>query len=283
MSAIASALNGFADGRRARDAEKERAAERELRREEIEAADRRAAEDRSAARARSFDTGGTDASAASGAAPAAIPTGERAAYIRAGLIQRGIPDYIADGFLMNFEDESGLVADVVEGADNVHGTRGRGLYQLTDTKPGVGRRSSYEAWARGRGDTLYDVDSQLDYLVEELHGSEAGAWNKIRATKDAGSAGAAIVTHFLRPAKEHRLARVARYTGAAMPETPPAAQPRRIETAPPAAVPPAAAPPAAAGAMPAMAGPAAPHGRSFSITPGAARPWAAYDQFVRPT
>jgi len=126
------------------------------------------------------------------------------AQVYQGLLDRGMPEHVAQGFMMNFQDESGFDIDITEAEDNVHGTRGRGLYQLTGA-----RRDAFEA----RYGNDYSVDNQLDWLMHELQGSESGARDAIFATQDAGSAGAAIVSNFLRPAEEHRLSRVAAYTG----------------------------------------------------------------------
>lgn len=139
---------------------------------------------------------------------AGIPQTAEASAIRAGLIQRGMPEHIADAFILNFKDESGLNPSITEAAPNVHGTRGRGLYQLTGD-----RREAYEAKFGDR----YDIDSQLDWLMYELNGPEARAGQAIFAAPDTGQAAAAIVSKFLRPAEKHRIARVARYTGSAYP------------------------------------------------------------------
>lgn len=120
-----------------------------------------------------------------------------------GLLSRGLPEHVAQGFMMNFQDESGFDIDVTEAEANVHGTRGRGLYQLTGA-----RRAAFEA----RYGNDYSIDNQLDWLMEELGGSESAAAQAILNTTNAGQAGAEIVTRFLRPAEEHRMDRVGRYT-----------------------------------------------------------------------
>lgn len=266
---VASALDGFANGFRARRTMEDDKADRELRKKELDAG---VAAPRSA---RSFDTGDSGVAPSGDAAPSvAIPTGERAAYIRDGLINRGMPEHIADGFLMNFQDESRLVADIVEGADNVHGTRGRGLYQLTDTKPGVGRRSEYERWVKANGAKAYDIDSQLDFMMHELQGSEKGAWAKIQGAKTSGEAGAAIVKYFLRPAAKHRDSRMAKYLGQKMPARSVTAEEAAAITAKPLPAP----------AAPATVEPAAlarsVAGRSFSINPGAVAPWQSFQKYT---
>jgi hypothetical protein len=144
-------------------------------------------------------------------------TGGIASQVRGGLVDRftgqlGVDpqqaEMLADAFLLNMEDESGLVPDMIERVPNVHGTRGRGLYQLTGS-----RRDAYE---RLYGDD-YSIDNQLDFLVSELQGPESRAWNAISGAGNTGEAAAAIVTDFLRPAAQHRDRRVAEYLGGRMP------------------------------------------------------------------
>lgn len=125
--------------------------------------------------------------------------------VYAGLLQRGFPEHIAQGFMMNFQDESGFNIGVEEGTPNVHGTRGKGLYQLTGA-----RREQFEA----KYGNDYSIDNQLDFLVEELGTTEKGARDIIFNSQNAGEAGANIVNNFLRPAAEHARSRTAKYTGA---------------------------------------------------------------------
>lgn len=141
---------------------------------------------------------------------ASIPTGERAEYIRQGLINRGLPNHVADAFLMNFQDESGLNPGINEVAPLVPGSRGGyGLYQLTGP-----RRREYEAFAAERGSPLDDIDAQLDFLMQEGSGSERAAFERILAAPDTGTAASEIVNRFLRPAQAHRERRAARYARA---------------------------------------------------------------------
>lgn len=132
------------------------------------------------------------------------------AKIYNGLIQRGMTPYLAAAWMLNFADESGLNPGINEIAPIVPGSRGGyGLYQVTGP-----RRRAYEAFAAERGMPLDSVDAQLDFMMTELQGPEARAWEKIQAAGNTGDAAAAIVNYFLRPAEEHRAKRAARYTGA---------------------------------------------------------------------
>ena len=141
---------------------------------------------------------------------ASIPSGERADYIRQGLIERGLPNHVADAFLMNFQDESGLNPGINEVSPLVPGSRGGyGLYQLTGP-----RRREYEAFAQQRGVPLDDIDAQLDFLMQEGSSTERGAFDRILVVPDTGTAAVEIVNSFLRPAKSHRESRAARYSSA---------------------------------------------------------------------
>lgn len=134
-----------------------------------------------------------------------------ASYIRQGLINRGLPEHVADAFLLNMQDESGLNPGINEASPTVPGSRGGfGLYQLTGP-----RRVAYEQYAQQLGVDPSNVDAQLDFMMSELQGPEARAYQSIMAAPDTGSAAAAIVNDFLRPAEEHRARRAAQYTGGA--------------------------------------------------------------------
>lgn len=134
------------------------------------------------------------------------PSGDGGA-IREGLIKRGLPEHIADAFVMNFQDESGLNPGINEASPIVPGSRGGyGLYQLTGP-----RRRAYEAFAKERGIPLDSVDGQLDFMMSELQGPEADAMKAIMAAPNKGEAAAAIVNKFLRPSESHRASREARY------------------------------------------------------------------------
>lgn len=127
--------------------------------------------------------------------------------VRQGLIDRGMAPHIADAFVMNFQDESGLNPGINEANPIVPGSRGGfGLSQWTGP-----RRRALEAYAAQQGVDVADPNMQLDYLMTELAGPESAAWQSIQNSPDTGSAAAAIVNQFLRPAEQHRSAREARY------------------------------------------------------------------------
>ncbi|QAX31316.1 phage tail tip lysozyme [Leisingera sp. NJS204] len=139
------------------------------------------------------------------------PSGETADTIRQGLTARGLPDHIADAFVLNFDDESGLNPGINEQAPTVPGSRGGfGLAQWTGP-----RREQLEAFASQRGAQVSNMDTQLDFLVHELQGSEADAAQAIFSAQDTGTAADAIVRRFLRPAEDHMERRSARYLGGA--------------------------------------------------------------------
>lgn len=141
-----------------------------------------------------------------------MPVNEQVIY--EGLLARGFTPVQAKGSLMNFKDESGLVADITEGKPNAMGTRGQGLYQLTDNAQGVGRRNDYLNFMQqnGRKDA-WSVDSQLDFYKWETQNTEKANWNKFANAATEGEFAAGMVQHFLRPAKEHMISRQNRYLG----------------------------------------------------------------------
>lgn len=149
-------------------------------------------------------SGASPTSAVATGTPVSVPS---APEIRQGLIDRGLQPHIADAFILNFQDESGLNPAINEQNPIVPGSRGGyGLYQLTGP-----RRREYEAFAAQRGMPVDSADAQLDFLMNELQGSEARAAESILSAPDTATAAQAIVNNFLRPAPEHRQARAERY------------------------------------------------------------------------
>lgn len=136
-----------------------------------------------------------------------VTRGERASYIEEGLVDRGLPEHVAQAFVMNMRDESGLDPGINERNPIVPGSRGGyGLSQWTGP-----RRKQYERFAARRGRPLDDIDTQLDFLVRELRTTESTAAKKILRSEDRQTAAAAIVNSFLRPSESHRKRRERRY------------------------------------------------------------------------
>lgn len=129
--------------------------------------------------------------------------------IRAGLLQRGLPEHVADGFIMNFRDESGLDPAINEKSPMVPGSRGGyGLAQWTGP-----RRVALENFAASSGRQVSDPNVQLDFLMTELQGPEAKAAQSIMGAPDASTAAQAIARDFLRPAQANLDRRLAEYGG----------------------------------------------------------------------
>lgn len=142
-------------------------------------------------------------------AAAGVASSPDANMIREGLIKRGVPVPVADGFIMNFRDESGLNPGLNEAKPIVPGSRGGfGLAQWTGP-----RRIALERFAQNTGRSVSDVDTQLDFLMRELQGPEAGAAKSFLSAKTPQEAAVAIAQNFLRPAPEHLARRVANYSG----------------------------------------------------------------------
>lgn len=148
-----------------------------------------------------------DQQAASPSTPAPSFSGGIGGQIYEGLKKRGLPSHVAEAFVHNMKDESGLRPDINEIEPLVKGSRGGfGLYQLTGP-----RRRQYEAFAQSRGVDVGDVDAQLDFLTHELDTTEKRAAKRILGASTTGAAAAAIVNDFLRPAEQHRKRRTAKY------------------------------------------------------------------------
>lgn len=129
---------------------------------------------------------------------------ERAAYIRDYLSKQGMAAHIADGFIMNFNDESGVNSGSLN--PNDAGLPAFGLAQWRGD-----RKDSLFAFASARGESIPSTNTQLDFLIHELQTNESSAWDKIKNSTSAGEAGALIVEYFERPAIDHRERRKAKY------------------------------------------------------------------------
>lgn len=141
-----------------------------------------------------------------------INSSERATQLTQLAIKHGFSPSLAQAFVLNMQDESGLRNDVVEGTANVHGTKGQGLFQLTDVAEGRGRRTDYLNFmkANGRNDFWSD-DSQMAFAWYERNGTEKANWDRVEAMNGVGNQASGIVQHVLRPAREHRIARQNKY------------------------------------------------------------------------
>ena len=130
------------------------------------------------------------------------------AQIIEGLVKRGVPEHVARGVLMNFQDESGLESGIQEQAP----TSGRGGFGFAQwTGP---RRVALENYAQAQGKPNDDGDAQLDFFMLENAGPEAAAWAKVMAAKTTPEAAVNFVNHWERPAAEHAASRSAKYTNA---------------------------------------------------------------------
>ena len=125
--------------------------------------------------------------------------------IIAGLVQRGIPTVAAQGIVANMMAESGLNTGINEIAPVVPGSRGGyGLNQWTGP-----RRVQYEAYAKARGTSPDDLNTQLDFTVWELQNTEQKAGNALMQAPDAMSAAQIYSNQFLRPGVPHMDQRLA--------------------------------------------------------------------------
>ena len=141
--------------------------------------------------------------------------GAAAQMIRQGLIERGVAPHVADGFILNFQSESNLDPTINEISPLVPGSRGGfGLAQWTGP-----RRVALEQFAQQTGRPVGDVDTQLDFLVQELQGPEASAAQSIGATTTAQDAATAIARDYLRPAPENLRKRIEEYQEAQVPQS----------------------------------------------------------------
>ena len=124
-------------------------------------------------------------------------------FVVNGLMQRGMPEYIARGYATNFRDESAF--NPAASGDN---GRALGLGQWNGP-----RKAALEAFAASQGKPASDPNVQLDFVMQENAGPEAAAWSKISTTKDPASAAAAVLNYWERPSEQNRARREASYLG----------------------------------------------------------------------
>lgn len=135
--------------------------------------------------------------------------------IIAGLMQRGVPRAAAIGIAGNMAVESGFDPGINEVSPTVEGSRGGyGLIQWTGP-----RRRQLEEYAGGK---TADLNTQLDFLVQELGTTERSAAKAIYAAKDPVEAARLVSERFLRPGIPHmerRIEETQRLAGMASPQT----------------------------------------------------------------
>lgn len=127
-----------------------------------------------------------------------------------GLLQRGFPAHVAQGIVGNIAVESGFDPGINEIAPLVPGSRGGfGLFQHTGP-----RRRALEAFASQTGRPLADIDTQLDFVVQELGTTEKAAADALKGAKTTEEAARIFSEKFLRPGIPHLDRRIAAATGA---------------------------------------------------------------------
>jgi hypothetical protein len=72
-----------------------------------------------------------------------------------------------------------------------------------------GRLTALKGYAQAHGTAANDLNTQVDFLVNELHGSESNAYRKLMATSDPGSAAAAFDQYYERSSGASRSTRIA--------------------------------------------------------------------------
>ena len=125
------------------------------------------------------------------------------------LLSRGVPQHIAQGMLGNISVESGFNPGINEINPTVPGSRGGfGLFQHTGP-----RRRALEAFAQQSGRPLGNIDTQVDFALQELGTTESRAGRALSATTTAEEAARVFSEQFLRPGVPHLDRRIAAATG----------------------------------------------------------------------
>ncbi|WP_433597703.1 phage tail tip lysozyme [Nocardia sp. CA-135953] len=115
------------------------------------------------------------------------------------LISKGFTPAQAAGILGNMQVESGFDT----GAYNP----GEGAIGLCQWEGG--RRANLEAFAASQGRSVTDWQTQVDFMIHELKGSESSAYGHLTSASSAGAAAAAFDQYYERSSGEARGQRVA--------------------------------------------------------------------------
>jgi len=126
---------------------------------------------------------------------------EDAARIRAGLINRGIPDNAATGITMNLISESGLDSGI-----KGDGGKSFGLAQWY-----ADRGRKMKASAREKGVRWDDPNHQLDFLVKELKTEYSGAYAAMTENASPQQAADIFLKQYEVPAAKYRRQRSQKY------------------------------------------------------------------------
>jgi hypothetical protein len=116
-----------------------------------------------------------------------------------GLLQRGVPPHIAAGIAGNIAVESRFDPGINEISPLVPGSRGGfGLFQHTGP-----RRRALEAFAQQRGVPVNDLNTQLDFALQELQTTEKAAGEALFKAQTPEEAARVFSEKFLRPGIPH--------------------------------------------------------------------------------
>ena len=111
----------------------------------------------------------------------------------------GLSPAQAAGVAGNLEVESGLDPSAYNAGENAHG-----IAQWEG-----GRWTALQQFAAQNGTSATDMDTQLAFLGNELHGSESGALSQLTATNTPADAAAAFDQYYERSSGSSRATRIA--------------------------------------------------------------------------
>lgn len=146
------------------------------------------------------DARADDAAASAASAFSGKFNEDRSRYIRDKFIDLGYPEHVANGLVGNIMQESGPGIDTGAVGDN-GASIGMGQWQK-------GRRKDLEAFAKERGTSWKDLDTQILFLDNELKTKEKAAYDAVMKTETAEEAAVVLSKKYWRPGKPHNSRRV---------------------------------------------------------------------------
>ena len=153
-------------------------------------------------------------------------------YIYNKLRASGLTDAGAAGLMGNMAAESGLDSQNLQNSANArlgmsdaeytaavdngsysnfaNDGAGYGLVQHTS----VGRKQGLYNYAKAKGTSIGDVDTQVEYVVSEIQ-SQPDLWTKLTTTQNVADASNAVLTRYERPANQSGSMKAARASASA--------------------------------------------------------------------
>ena len=137
-------------------------------------------------------------------------------YLFNSLVNNGLSKTAARGLIVNLAYETNDFKNLEEIGTNVHGTKGYGLAQWTDS-PTTKRRTAFENYLEENNTDVTDLEANVGFLISELKGEQdynvGLSMKTLNSAKSVKEAANMVLTKFERPhdqSEEHLNKRIKR-------------------------------------------------------------------------